>query len=115
MIAHVVLFRPKAALSGVERRALIDALEHALNNISLIKRAQVGRRFLVGRQYDGENRADFPFAAILEFETANDLREYLDHPAHRGLGEQFYAAADAALVFDYELLDSTRTGELLTS
>jgi hypothetical protein len=113
MIAHVVLFRPKADLRDDERRAFVTGLEHALVKIPLIKRARVGRRLTIGRLYDEQNTHDFPFVAILEFDTEDDLRAYLEHPAHQMLGAQFYLTADAALVFDYELLEGPQVRELL--
>ncbi len=113
MIAHVVLFRPKAELTDDQRRAFVTALEHALVNIPLIKRARVGRRMMVGRLYDQQNTHDFPFMAILEFDGEADLRAYLEHPAHQMLGAQFYVTSDAALVFDYELLEGLQVRDLL--
>ena len=108
MVAHLVLFRPKADLNEEQRRAFLMALEHALSNIPQIKSARVGRRITLGRQYDALNAQAFPFAAILEFETEADLRAYLEHPAHEMLGAQFYIASEAALVFDYELLERSQ-------
>jgi hypothetical protein len=113
MIVHVVLFRPKAGLSENERQALVTALEHALVNIPLIKRARLGQRLTLGRLYDQQNAHDFPFVAILEFDTEHDLRAYLEHPAHQMLGAQFYVTADAALVFDYELMEGLDVRRLL--
>jgi hypothetical protein len=109
VVAHVVLFRPKPGLSDAERNAFIDALEAALTHIPLIQRALVGRRLTVGRPYDTQNAEHFPFAAILEFDSEASLRAYLDHPAHQRLGEQFYFAAERALVFDFALTDDPRT------
>ena len=114
MIAHVVLFRPRTNLTADERHALIDALAHAIRNIPMIRRAHVGRRTILGRQYDRLNAQQFPYAAILEFENEADLRTYLDHPAHEKLGEQFYFTSDGALAFDFEMLEPDRTGELLS-
>jgi hypothetical protein len=57
---------------------------------------------MLNRPYDELNAANFPFAAMLEFETEGDLRAYLEHPAHQMLGAQFYVTSDAALVFDFE-------------
>ena len=112
MIAHVVLFRPKSSLTDHERAAFFAAMEHAFANIPAIKRARVGRRQMLGRFYDQQNAIDFPFAAILEFDAESDLREYLDHPAHRSLGEQFYLTSDASLVFDFEFVDADRSRDL---
>lgn len=113
MIAHVVLFHPQAGLTDAERAAFIAALEHALVNIPLIRRARVGRRLVLGQQYDQQNAQQFSFAAILEFDNESDLRHYLEHPAHKTLGEQFYYAAEAALVFDFDLIEGDRVTELL--
>lgn len=109
MVAHVVLFRPRPELTDTERAQFVDAFEDAIRNIPLIRRARVGRRITMGRAYDEHNAEEFPFAAILEFETEADLREYLNHPAHQRLGEQFYFAAERALVFDFVLSEDART------
>ena len=114
MITHLVLFRPKADLTNDQRRAFVAALEHALTNIPLIQRARVGRRLTLGRQYDRLNAHDFPFVAMLEFAREADLRAYLEHPAHDMLGAQFYVTSEAALVFDFELLEDGRIGELVS-
>ena len=113
MIAHVVLFRPKSTLTDDQRAAFVRALDDALNNIPLIKRASIGRRRVMGRQYDAMNSVDFPFIAILEFESTEDLLAYLAHPAHEALGMQFYTTSDAALAYDFELLAPSQTAALL--
>jgi hypothetical protein len=113
VIAHVVLFRPKPDLTDDQRRAFVAALEHTLVNIPLIKRARVGRRVTVGRLYEEQNAHDFPFVAILEFDSEADLRAYFEHPAHQMLGAQFYVTSDAAFVFDYELLEGLEVRSLL--
>jgi hypothetical protein len=112
MVAHIVLFRPKDELDELQRRQFVAALQYALTNIPLIKRARVGRRVTLGRLYDRQAEP-FPYAAILEFETAADLRAYLDHPAHEALGAQFYTTAAAATVCDFELMDGTQALDLL--
>ena len=113
MVAHVVLFRPKTTLTSDERRAFVTALEHALTNIPLIKQARVGRRLTLGRQYDEMNAFEFPFAAILEFASVDDLQAYLEHPAHEMLGAQFYLTSEAAMVYDFELLEGAGIRELV--
>lgn len=112
MIAHVVLFRPKSELTADERQAFVDTLEHALTKIDLIKRVTIGQRTTLGRLYD-QTAIDFPFAAILEFDSEADLRAYLDHPAHVNLGRQFYLAAEQALALDYNVLEGDWPRRLL--
>ena len=113
MVAHVVLFRPKPELTSDERGAFFAALQHALTSIPVIQRARVGRRLTLGRQYDSLNAQDFPYAAILEFASDDDLRKYLEHPAHEMLGAQFYLTSEAALVYDFELLEGAGIRELV--
>jgi hypothetical protein len=113
MIAHVVLFRPKDTLTEPQRRTLVDAIGTALLGIPAIKRARVGRRRTLGRNYDSHNAEDYPFAAILEFDTEADLIAYLDHPAHHALGEQFYLTSARALALDFELLETDQLDQLL--
>lgn len=113
MIAHVVLFRPKSDLTSDQRRAFVAALEHAFTSIPLIKQARVGRRVSLGQEYERLNSHEFPFAAILEFATIDDLRAYLEHPAHEMLGAQFYITSEAAMVFDFELLEGPTIRDLV--
>lgn len=68
-----------------------------------MRRARIGERRHLGRLYDQLNERDFPFVAVIEFETEADLRAYLEHPAHEELGKYFYETSRAALVFDFEL------------
>lgn len=113
MIAHVVIFQPRADLSPADREAFAASFERALTSIPQVRRARVGERMNLGRLYDQQNARDFSHIAIIEFDSEADLRAYLDHPAHRELGERFYRSAEAALVFDFELTDGERVQDLL--
>jgi hypothetical protein len=115
VIAHLVLFRPKVSLGAADRERFVRALEHALSGIPEIARAHVGRRIALGRRYDVPDAEAYPFAAVLEFRSREDLVGYLDHPAHRALGEQFYTASETALALDYEMLESDALASLLDS
>lgn len=109
MIAHVLLFRPASALAAADRDALIAALERALTDIPLIRRASVGQRRRLGRPYEQLMREDYPFMATLEFDDEESLRAYLDHPAHAQLAERFFQSVDAALVYDFAMTDAADT------
>jgi hypothetical protein len=113
MILHLVLFQPRTELSDEQRARLVDAFERALDGIPQIRRARVGRRLTLGRVYDTMNTQDFPFVALLEFDSEDDLRAYLDHPAHEQLGEQFYVTSGSGLAFDFELIDAREARRLL--
>ncbi len=113
MIAHVVLFRPAADLPRADREALAMAFLHALERIPLIRRARVGRRRRLHRTYEEAMREDFPFVAILEFESEAALLAYLDHPAHQELGQRLFESAESTLVYDFEMMAGDRVRKLL--
>lgn len=110
MIAHVVLFRPRAGLTRDERTALVDTYLHALQEIPGIRRARVGRRITHGRGYERLMKEDYEYALVLEFDDVQALKTYLEHPAHDDLGQRFYTSFDAALMYDYDM--SEDPGEL---
>ena len=103
MVAHVVLFKPKADLSGEVRQRLVDAFSRALREIPSIRRAHIGRRVTHGRSYEQLMTVDYQYAAIMEFDTVADLKAYLAHEAHDALGTLFFDAFDIALMYDYEM------------
>ena len=103
MIAHIVFFRPRADLSVHEREALAEAFAAALRDIPTIRHAWVGHRFTHGRGYEQLMRVDYEYAAVLEFDDRAGLLTYLEHPAHRRLGERFFSAFADALMYDFEL------------
>lgn len=105
MIAHVVLFRPRAGLPAAERDAFERALAHARQSIPSIRRFAIGRRVLHGARYEQAMTADFPFAAIVEFDDLGGMKAYLAHPAHDELGRLLWQTSDSVLVYDYEVAD----------
>jgi hypothetical protein len=100
MIAHVVLFRPKAGLSSADRSRLLGAMREAQRAIPQIRRFIVGARVKNGSAYEAGAR-DFPFFAQFEFDSRDDLAAYLTHPAHEQLALGFYQLSDAAEAYDY--------------
>lgn len=114
MVAHVVLFTPKAAMTADERDRFVAALETALRDIPQITRATIGRRFLTGRPYDALPMPAYGFLAVIEFGTREDLLGYLDHPAHDALARQFYLHAERAAAYDFEMADAADTRTLVS-
>jgi Stress responsive A/B Barrel Domain len=103
VISHVVLFRPRPALTEADRNALIAALRHAVSGITTIRRATIGKRILLNRPgYETQMAEHFEYSAILEFDSEADLRAYLDHPAHVDLGNRLFTAAEAVLAYDFK-------------
>ena len=107
MIAHLVLFQPRADLSPDARRQLAASFEVALKQIPSIRRARLGRRITHGRGYEALMTADYQYAAIIEFDDAAGLNASLEHPAHQQLGSQFFDVFEQALMYDFELSDGT--------
>ncbi len=103
MVCHVVLFAPRPGLEPAEQEALALALERAARDIPVVRDATVGRRLPGGPAYAAAAVIDLPYAAILEFDDARALREYLAHPAHADLGRLFNESVAAAVVCDYEM------------
>jgi len=102
VIAHIVFFRPRATLSAEQRRALVNALRAAVEGISEIKRATIGKRLLLNRPgYETQMAEHYEYSAILEFDSETDLRAYLDHPSHNDLGRLLFTSADAVLAYDF--------------
>jgi hypothetical protein len=110
VILHIVLFRPRASLTREERLSLVTALGRAVEGITQIKRATIGKRLLLNRPgYEMQMAEHYEYSAILEFESEENLRAYLDHPAHDELGKLLFTAADAVLAYDFV---STRLADL---
>jgi stress responsive alpha/beta barrel protein len=105
MIVHAVLFRPKANVTGSARQAMFDALTVAATEIPSVRRFHIGKRVTHGAGYERMMTADFPFAALVEFDDLAGLQAYLQHPMHEKLGELFYALLDVGLVYDYEVFE----------
>lgn len=103
MIAHLVLFRPRADLADGDRQALGDAMTKALAAIPSIRRARVGRRITHGRPYEQLMRVDYTHAALLEFDDLDALHAYLQHPAHEELARRFFLSFEEGLFYDFAL------------
>jgi hypothetical protein len=105
MIAHLVLFRPRAGLTEAARQNLTTSFSRAVREIPSVRRARVGRRITHGRPYEQLMRVDFSYAAVLEFDDLEGLKSYLDHPVHAELAARFFETSAEALIYDFELHD----------
>lgn len=106
MIAHVILWQPRPGLTAEQRNGVLAALTAAVNGAPTVRSCRIGHRVKHGLPgYEQAMRQDFEFAAIIEFENIDGLRQYLRHPAHESIGEQFTSAATAALAYDYDIVD----------
>ena len=114
MIAHVVLFRPRASLTAAERARLADVFTTALREIPSIRRSRIGERITHGRPYEALMTTNYSHAAILEFDDVAGLRAYLEHPAHRELGALFGDVFSETMVFDFEMGGLDRLADYLS-
>ena len=106
MIAHVVLFRPRADMTDTDRQRLLDDLTAAVAAIPEIRRLRIGRRMVHGLPgYEQAMHEDFEYAALVEFDDVAGLRGYLAHPSHAAVARHFTGSSAAALAYDYELID----------
>ena len=103
MIAHLVLFKPRADLAPADREALIRSFEQAIRDIPSVRRTRVGTRVTHGRPYEALMRVDYQYAAVIEFDDLAGLKAYLEHPAHGDLATRFFTAFEAALMYDFDL------------
>jgi hypothetical protein len=104
MIAHVILFKPKAALTAAERQSVIDGLKAAARGIPTIRKVRIGKRLRHGLPgYEQMMREDFEYAVIIELDDVEALKAYLAHPLHQAIGQHFTQSSSAALAYDYEM------------
>jgi hypothetical protein len=103
MIAHIVLFTPKDGTSAGERRAFATSVLETARAVPAIRRAMIGRSIQVDVGHLREmGHTPYQFAALLEFDKAADLVEYLNHPTHAELGRQFWALCGSTVVVEVE-------------
>lgn len=105
MIVHVVLFRPRPDVTDAQRDALLEAMRAAARGIPTVRGFRIGQQLAQPPQYVLSGFPSFPWVALLEFDDDDGLRAYLAHALHRALGQQFNAAAEAALIYDYQITD----------
>ena len=115
MVVHLVLFKPRPGLDTDDRQRLAAALGDALRQIPSVRRAQIGRRVTHGRPYEHLMRVDYTHVAILEFESVDGLKQYLQHPAHDALAARFFEAVGEALMYDYQVADDAAGIELVAA
>ena len=114
MIAHLVLFEPRSDLTDADLHNLLEGLREAARDIPSVRQLRVGRRIHHGLPgYEQAMREDYSFAAVIEFDTVDDLRSYLAHPAHERVGRHFSESSVRALAYDYQLVDVAAAAEFL--
>jgi hypothetical protein len=113
VVVHIVLFRPKGSLSSSDQRALVSSIEQVAASIPSIRRFRVGRAIPDPPAYQLQGFPDLPYVAILEFDDRAALDSYLEHHTHGDLGRRFNEGAEAALIYDYEVMDASAARSLV--
>jgi len=108
VIAHIVLFRPKADLSAAERQTFVMTLERTCRDIDTVRRAIVGR----ARTSTTGVAPAYPYAAVIEFDDEPGFRSYLDHPRHAELRELFWRTCEATVIADIDAAEARSTASL---
>jgi hypothetical protein len=103
VVAHLVLYELRPDLAAQARDRLRVALERALTSIPSVRSARLGRRTAIGAPYEAQMSDGFSYFALFEFDDADALRAYLEHPAHAELGALFWECGARTLVLDFEL------------
>jgi len=106
VIAHIVLFTPKAGLEPEDVRSFARLISDACRNIPTLVRSMVGRSVDVDAGYQ-RNFGDttYKFAAILEFADQAGLVAYLNHPIHEELGRAFWEVCASTAILEVEFVD----------
>jgi hypothetical protein len=101
MIAHVVLFEPKATITDQDRETFLDVMKAAFREIPTVKRSMVAKRELFGAGYESKiGDQTYSYVCVAEFEDVDSLKAYLEHPLHQRLGQLFWQYCDRTLIVD---------------
>jgi len=101
MIAHVVLFEPKATITEADRENFLDAMRTAFKEIPTVTRSMVARRLLIGAGYEAKlGDTTYSYVSVVEFDGVTGLKEYLEHPLHQRLGQLFWQYCDRTTIVD---------------
>lgn len=100
MIAHIVLFRPKPNLSIARQRLFAQTIRDVLSAIPTIRRANVGK---IVSQSPLIGYMTYTYAAVLEFDNASGLDQYLSDPSHEKLAQIFWESCESTVILDASL------------
>lgn len=103
MIAHIVLFEPKAGTTATDRDGFLEALKVAVDAIPTVNRSFVGLAVKVGAKYEAAmGGMTYSYASVIEFDDVDGLKTYLEHPLHERIGQLFWQHCDRTLITDVD-------------
>ena len=103
MVWHLVLMKPRGALSPADRQALVDAFNSVLHEISVIREVRLVHRVTHGAAYEAVALDSAHLIISIGFDDLDGLQSHLRHPAHAELSVQFYQSFSSALIYDFEM------------
>ena len=115
MVSHIVLMKLRPDLPAADRRAFVDAFEHAVRDIPAVRHVRVGKRVRHGAGYEQSALDTADYLAVIDFDDLAGLQAYLRHPAHADLGARLSRSLSSALVYDFEVggIEQLRAGGFL--
>ena len=106
MILHIVLYEPKPGLSEADMAQFSAVLLEACATIPSIRQVRSGKTIDLGLGFEHRSEGlEFRYVAIFEFESVDGLKDYLTHPAHAALAEQFWKHCERTMILDVEAED----------
>lgn len=103
MIAHIVLFEPKASTTAADRDAFLETLRTAIEGIPSVGRSFVGKSVKLGVRYEEVlGYSTYSYASVSEFEDTDGLKEYLNHPLHERVSQLFWQHCERTLICDVD-------------
>lgn len=102
MIAHIVLFEPKGDIPARDLRVFAQTLQDVCRAVPSVKRATAGRiapeQHLIGH-------TTYHYAAVIEFDDTDGLRDYLSSPIHKDLARMFWSYCESTVILDVDAID----------
>ena len=106
MIAHIVLFSPRADRSPDDLRSFAQSVIDTCRSVPSVQRSYVGRAAHVDPGYHRSfGDKTYEFAAVLEFVSRSELVAYLTHPLHHELGRLFWENCASTVIMEAEMTD----------
>jgi hypothetical protein len=102
VITHIVLFRPKGEVGAAGMRAFATMIQTVCRETRTVKRATVGR--ITGKE-QVIGRTSYQFAAVIEFDDEDGLRQYLNSRLHKELAALFWRLCESTIILDVDSVD----------
>ena len=103
MIAHIVLFTPKADVPANVVRSFAQSVLDVCGSVPSIQRAMIGKAVTADPGYSRSlGLTTYKYAAVLEFADQEALLDYLKDPKHGTLGRLFWEVCESTAVVEVD-------------